>query len=364
MQKTGQQEAQVISTDTNALREAIARARLLAERSVMPIYSNVMLHARPENAWLTITAGSPDAQIALDVDSDIDEALSICVDAERLSLALNVPGEKTKISMEGERVKIATGKSVFRLPHIEAKNFPLLLSQGDKIAAFECAWLGDDLKRVLPFTGSADHLILYCRGVSLRCLEGKLKIEGTNHAICASLEREIAWDANFSVMLPARSCEVIAAINPTRAILKHGTALFLGENVQLTSVYLQAQLLDLARVFPPDGSGAIVVDRKEFIDTVKAISAVSDAILKRTRPVRVTTDGAGTMAIEALGQSGDGRAEIAAEGPKLDGNFDAAFLASLAGAGESRLMLVPDQSPQRLSTFNGKLRAVITSLRV
>lgn len=355
----------MISTDSNSLRESISRARLLAERSIMPIYSNVMLHARPENAWLTITAGAPDAQIALDVDADIDEALSICVDAERLSMALNVAGEKTRISMEGERLKIATGRSVFRLPHIEAKNFPMLMSQGDKIASFECPWLGGDLKRVLPFTGSSDHVRIDCRGISLKGAAGKLKIEGTTGAVCASLKRDIGDSGIFSLMLPARVCEIIVAINPTRAILKEGTALFLGENMQLTSVYLQAQLADVERVFPEQGAEAIVVERKEFMDTVKAISAVSDPILRRTRPVRLTTDGGGVMVIEALGQNGDGRAEIAATAPEgWAGNFDAALLADIGTAGEDRLMLVPAQAPERLAVFTDNLRAVITGLRI
>ena len=355
----------MISTSTELLRDALSRARLIASTrtAVMPIYANVMLKARPENAWLTITASSPEAQIALDVDSEIDGVLELCVDAERLALALNVPGEKTKLSLDGERLKIATGKSVFRLPHIQAENFPILLSQGENIASFGCEWLAAALRRVLPFTGSSDHARLDSRGVSLKGRDGKVKIEGTTHATCAQLVHDVKDAGEFTVMLPTRVCEVLCEVEPTRAIFKQGTAVFLGENMQLVTVYLQAQLADTDRVFPAEGCDKITVARKELVDAVKSVSAISDVMMKRVRPVKLAmADDA--LVIEALGISAEGRAEVAASGKKWECAYDAAFVLALAHTSEDeKIELLQAAAPDRLAIADGNFRAVVVGSR-
>lgn len=354
----------MISTNTAQLHDAISRARLVAGRnSANEMFQMALLSARTEDAWLTITATSPDSQIALDVDADVEVPISICVDAERLALAVAVPGERSKLTIDGERLKITTGRSVFRLPTRPAADFPMLPSQGDKIASFECPWLSADLKRVLPFTGSSDHVRVDFRGVSFKGSEGVLRIDGTTGSKCATAVRDIADKSNFSFMLPRRSCEILVALEPTRAIFKNGTALFLAENMQYVTVYLQAQLADTAKVYPRVDAPIIVVDRKEFVDAVKSVAAVSDVILKRQRPVKLTvTDG--TLAIEALGQSAEGRAEIAAEGSNWSGCFDAELLTDLSeSADEEKLRLFVAPSPERTAVMDGLFMAVGTGTR-
>lgn len=356
----------MISTNTELLRDAIARARLVAGRnSAMPMYSTVMIHAAPENAWMTITAAAVECMIALDVEGDVDAPLSVCVDADRFALAVNVPGEKTKLSLEGERLKIATGKSVFRLPHQPADNFPLLLSDGKKVTSFESEWLAKSLRMVLPFTGSSDHARMEARGVSLKGGGGKLKIEGTTGAVAASLVRDLASD-NFSVMLPARSCEILAEIEPTKAILKDGTAVFLREDVQFTTVFLQAHLSDVEGVFPKPDAMTFKMPRAAFVEAVKSVSALSDAILKRSRPVRLEVDGLGTMVVSALSQNGEGRAEVECSGPAWEGSYDAGYLLALADTwigADLELRFAP--APNRLGTTGEEgLRAVTTEVRI
>lgn len=357
----------MIHVDTVALREAIARARLLAGRnSSMPIYSTVMLTAKTENAWLTITAASAEAMIALDVDADdIGAPLSVCVDADRFALALNAPGEKTRISLEGERVKIATGKSVFRLPHQPAEDFPILLSQGERIAAFDCEWLGAALRQVLPFCGDAGHPRMDSRGVSLKGNADHVKVEATTGSTCGSLAVEARGAEGFAAMLPRRSCEVLAELAPTKAILKGGSGVFLGPNFQITTTYLQGVLADTDRVFPPEDAPALVVARKPFIEAAKMVAAVSDVMLKRTRPVRIECDGLGTMVISAIGKSAEGRADLECEGLPYDGTYDSSFLVELAECSDDdNLTLRTASAPARIATTGAMgMRAVATSMR-
>jgi DNA polymerase III sliding clamp (beta) subunit (PCNA family) len=166
----------MISTQTKLLKDALTKARAIAlTNTTIPVLRMVALQGRPENAWLTVTASSLDAQIALDVDSDIDEPLACCVDLGRLLTAVDGQGETTKISMEGERVKVVCGRSVFRLPYANIEEFPMTKAPAETIAAFPCEWLGASIARVLPFIGDERDVRAYCRGASLKGRMGSFK---------------------------------------------------------------------------------------------------------------------------------------------------------------------------------------------
>jgi DNA polymerase-3 subunit beta len=329
----------MISTSTPQLREALSKARLLAGRtSGAPIFTNVVLNARPENAWLTITAANIDAQIALDVDADVSEPVAVCVDAERLSLALQAPGETTKLVIEGERLKVSTGRSVFRLPTIPTDNFPLLASSGDVLASFTSDWLGGAIKMVLPFTGSSDSPHTCSRGVALVGLGDAIRVDGTTMAVLGSAVRATPGIGNFSVMLPRRVAEVVEALAPTKAILKTATSLFLAENMQLVAKHLNANIPDLTIAWPKKGK-SITVDRAEFVAAVKVVGATADLTLKRFKVLKLVKDG-DTMVISVEGLDSDGRIEIAAGGDALDAHYDAGLLLDLAAIGDEDALVM------------------------
>ena len=329
----------MIECPTKPLHDALSLARHVTLRnSTIPAYAMVMLQARPENAWLTMTAAGTDCQIALDVEADIEEPLAVCVDADRMALALASPGEKSKLSIDKDgRLKIVTGRSVFRLPASPAEDLPLLLSQGDKIAAFECAWLADSLKRVLPFTGTTDAVRIYVGGVSFSGGDEGVRMNVTTGHVAASLLVPGKIEP-FRRMLPRRVCDVLASTAPTRAIVKPATAVFLGENVQITCAYLAAEMPDVTRAI--QSKPLIEVDRKEFIETVKTISALSDVQLKSYWVVRLGAIG-GELTIEAMTMSGEGRATIPCSDVVWEDHFDAGYLVALASSvGGEKLSLL------------------------
>lgn len=328
----------MIAVSKPALQAALAKARLVAlGNSTLPILTTVMLQARPENAWLTITASSLDAQIALDVEADIDERIEVCVDAQRLAGAVDSPGDTTKIKLEGERVKVSTGKSVFRLPYLPAADFPLVQSKSAAIASFECEWMPDVIDRLLPFAATTD-IRQYLNGIAIGFDGSSISLTASDGHMAASVGRALDGTAKFNIILPRRIAAALKSINPTRAVVKGGEMLLLGENVQVVSKLIEGAFPDLRKFFAIDKAvGRVTMNRKLAIQAVKSCCAVIDF---KVKAVKIAIEGE-TAAISVAGNDGtDGVVEIDASGENFNfGLMDRVALAMLDSGTEDEITL-------------------------
>jgi DNA polymerase III sliding clamp (beta) subunit (PCNA family) len=353
----------MISTQTKLLKDALTKAHAIAlTNTTIPVLRMVALQGRPENAWLTVTASSLDAQIALDVDSDIDEPLACCVDLGRLLTAIDGQGETTKISMEGERVKVVCGRSVFRLPYAKIEEFPMTKAPAETIAAFPCEWLGASIARVLPFIGDERDPRAYCRGASLKGADGQLQITATNGHSAAVLRHEIVEKRGFDILVPRRIAEALAGYEPTRAIVRVGSITFLGENLQLQSQLIEGVMPDISKFFPdtpPDGT--FVAPRAAALAAVKACASVSSN--KMARPVRLAIAN-GVPFIEGVSTDTDAKIELEGSGDDFDiGLQDRAALALIeAIAGET--VTLSRRGPERIYAGDDALQCVATTYRI
>jgi DNA polymerase-3 subunit beta len=324
----------MISVPADALRAAITKARAIAlNRSTLPILQTVMLTARPENAWLTLTASSLDAQIALDVECDIDRRIEVCVDAEKFSAAMDVPGDRTKLSIDGERLKVATGRSVFRLPTLPATDFPLMASTGNGVVPFDCGWLVGALARVLPFCAVNDVTRPYLNGPTIASNgAGTITLTASDGFMGAQLVCD-ASAAAFDVIVPVRVAAMLKSVSPTKAIVKRGEVLFLGENVQLITKLIEGKLPDLGKQFSAPRVGGIKANRKALAAAVKSCCSLADMKIKAAR----IAVGDNVAVVSAAGNDGsEGRIEVEAAGENFDfGLMDRVALALIeSGAGD------------------------------
>jgi len=352
----------MIECSRELLLAAISKSRKVCHHGTLPILGNVMLVADPINAWVTLTSTDLDAQLALDVEADVDEELTTCVDAERLYQALSVEGEKTKVTLDGEKLKIATGRSVFRLPRLDAKEFPLMRSPENATASFDCDWLGAAFLKALPFAGLDNDPRVHFRGISLRALDGVLTLSATNGAAAAQITRKIDESRQFEVMLPRRLCELLPELGAARAIIKDGSVLFLGENMQLVAKLLEAKLPDFEKVFVKPDAGHLNVDRKELESAVKACAPLSANKVVRSVGLRVADS---VCHVEGLGMSGEAHFEIdAPDSSPLEIQVQDKFVLALLGCCDGEKAEIIFDSNEKLGVSVGELRAVAMGYRI
>ena len=332
----------MITAPRQAIQAALAKARLIVlGRSTLPILSSVLVQGRPENAWFTITASSLDAQIALDVEADIDEPFGCCIDAAKFGAAIDGPGDTTKIKMDGERVKLTTGRSVFKLPFLPEVDFPLMLSTSAATASLPCEWIAGDMKRLMPFCGEDTDPRPYLRGITVSANGADAKLISTNGHAAAQITRQIESKGNFRVIVPRRVAEALKSIALTRAVIKGNEMLFLGENVQLVSKLIEAQLPDFSKFFTAQSDGHLTTDRKAAIQAVKACASIDDM---RVKAVRIAMEGDGAFVSLASNAGAEGRVDLEATGQDFNfGLIDHMLLALLESGADDSITLTSDQ---------------------
>lgn len=358
-----------ITVEREPLLAAVSRLRSVCRKSAsVPLSGSILVKASDANAWMTLTATTTDCEMSLDVECDImGGAIEFCVDAERLAQALGAPGESALLRMDGDRLRVAIGKSVFRLPVEAATYFPWMTVDKAAVASFPCEWLPAAVGAVLPFTGSDDlHPNAYTRGVSISA-DGTsfIRVEGTTGAAAASFTREQKVDAPFTVMVPWRVAEVVAKLPLTRCVVRGGSVLFMGDSIMLTSKTLPAQLPNLDRVFEA-GKRWQEIDRKALIEAVKTVAPITELMHKRFKPIHLCPQENG-IAFAAVGGASEGRVLVEAcesDSEPLEGHFDAAQLLALAGIGEGERVRFCYDTPQALVVRDGAMRAAVTSLRI
>lgn len=344
----------------SALEVALSKCRAVADgKSTIAMFGMVLVQASAANAWVSLTAASPDAQIALDVDADVSKDIDVCVELDRLYSSAGVPGDEVKLAMDGERLKVSVGRSVFRLPTQPSKDFPLLASKDAAIATIGCSggWLQTGIKSVLPFCGGESHPDSFARGVCVRGAASTVEIIATNKASLGSLRITTTTDGAFEAMIPYRTAQAIAQLHPTRAILKPGSLLLLGDSMQFISKLLPPGFPDLSRTWPK-GEHQLQANRAALVAALKSVTPMTETALKRWKPVALKC-GADLLVIEAHGSGAEARTEVSVTSTmSFELTFDAGLLHNLLNCGNSENVTFVFDSPKIFSVAEGDMRAV------
>lgn len=355
----------MISLPTKTFAAALAKARAIAPASTtLDILKCVMLQGRPENAWLTVTANNLDAQIAIDVDSDIEGQIACCVDLSRLSTAIDVPGDTTKLTMDGDRLEVSTGRSVFKLPQRPIEDFPIAGNQGDTLASFTCEWLGPLIERFIPFVADDNDIRPHLKAVMLRNVDGLLQVGASNTHMAAFTERQIDEKRSFDILIPSRIARGLPAFVPTRAIVKKSGILFLGENMQLVSKLIDGVMPDLKPFFAEfKVDGEYKVKRADALRAVKSCASMSDS---KARAVRFGGEDGAPFIEAANVNATNGEARVGLEGSVRDfdiGFHDRVAMTVLESCEDKEITLLRS-GVNKIHVFDGDFKAIGMAMRL
>jgi DNA polymerase III sliding clamp (beta) subunit (PCNA family) len=147
-----------------------------------------------------------------------DEALDICVHAERLAPVLSVAGEYVDVTVQKNgRAKFSTGGYNVTVPMFSGEDFPLVSLAGDPIADFDVVGLSALLSSVL-FAANAKDIREFCRGVWLESDGSTLTATATNGNILATAQITTAAPA-FAFLLLTHATELLIEMGASRLVV-------------------------------------------------------------------------------------------------------------------------------------------------
>ena len=288
-----------INVERGAFLKALSHVQSVVERrNTIPILSNVMIDAAKGQVKLTAT--DLDIEIVEALPADVLRNGAATAPAHMLyDIVRKLPDgaqvQAELLSSEGGRLAVSAGSVRFELACLPKEDFPQMAA-GALPHRFHLA--ADDLKRIVDktrFAISTEETRFYLMGIYLHAAkDGKAKAM-----------RAVATDghrlARYELELPSGAADMPGVIVPRKTVtelrrllddadgaieisLSDTKVQFTFGAVELTSKLIDGTFPDYQRVIPSGNDKSLVLEAKEFSQSVDRVSTIS---ADKTRAVKL-----------------------------------------------------------------------------
>jgi DNA polymerase-3 subunit beta len=254
---------------------------VVSNRTTLPILSNALIRA--EGGRLTISTTDLDTGIRAVVDAEVEKAGATTLPARRLlSIVRELPAAELEIEVDAKHnASIRSGQSFFRILGLPEEDFPPFpKTEGAKIFKIKQSQLKDMLKRV-SYAISTDESRYVLNGVLMSFKDGKLILVATDGRRLALVETELEYpkSSEGDVILPAKAVnELERLLNGdellTISLAENQIAFDMGQ-LYLVSKLIEGNYPNYKQVVPSEAKERIVLERENFLNTVKRIALLS-----------------------------------------------------------------------------------------
>jgi len=265
---------------------------IVEKRTTMPILSNLMMNVHGDVVEITATDLEVSIRDAAAAEQ-IEEEGSITVNARKLFEILKaLPDETLKITCSPDsKVTIKGAKSTFHVMGMSIDNFPKLpemdVSGLHKVRV-------DTLKEMIDrtsFSVSTDETRYNINGFLLEKEEDKIKMVATDGHRLAVIEKEYDLDIGESkrALLPRKGVMELRKLLDEEGEeefflgITEKTLLVKKEKVSMNVRLLEGEFPDYKRVIPEGNDKTALLDKNEFLSSLKRASILSEDKIKGVR---------------------------------------------------------------------------------
>lgn len=345
-------------------------------RNTMPILANVLIEAHDDGVQLTAT--DLEVGVRASLGGEILAPGSVTVDARKLyEIVRELSEESLELKrLENDRVEIRSGKSVFRMVGLDAKEFPAFTKSAEGNRS-ECP--GDILREMIDktiFSISTDESRSNLNGALIHELDKtKVRMVTTDGHRLSLIEREIGpLGVGKSAIIPRKGLVELKKLLEDTG--EESVSLGFTDNmmfvwrgdVEMSIRLIDGEFPDYDKVIPTDSVSEAKVPQHSLFRALRRVSLLSS---DRYRGVKVEFR-PGNMAISANNPDlGEAVEEVDVEygGALLTIGYNAQYLLDILGVLEQgdqvELALKDDQSPTLLKcNGNDSLLYVVMPMRI
>lgn len=312
-------------------------AGIVEKRTTLPILSNVLIRKEGETVSFTGT----DIEMQVRTHAGIgagEENQATTVSARKLIDILRSLGSgEVGIDLDGNRLRIKSGKSRFALQTLGANDFPTV--NVSAAAACEASVAQGQLRHLLQlvhFAMAQQDIRFYLNGLLLVFGSTGLKAVATDgHRLAFAELPDVKASAEAEVIVPRKTVlELIRLFDDgddeaQLQVLGHQLRVAFGE-IEILTKLVEGKFPDYQRVIPTGYTKAVEMDREEFAQALGRASILTN---EKFRGVRLTL----TPSLLKI-QSNNAEQEEASEdldidydGPGLEIGFNVSYLLDVLG---------------------------------
>ena len=345
---------------------------IVERRNTMPILANVLIESHGGQIHLTAT----DLEVGIRgrLEGEVARDGVVTVSAKKLyEIVREAPEETLQLRrLENDWVEIKSGKSVFKIVGMDAREFPEFPKfEGEKLSSVPAKVLREMIERTI-FSVSSDETRYNLNGVFVEeTTDGKVRMVATDGHRLAMIERGIgALGLSKGVILPRKGLAELRKLlegveeGLVSVGFKENMGLVVRENVELFMRLIEGDFPDYSKVIPKDNPQLVRLEQDEFLHALRRVSILSS---ERYKGIKMDFK-EGKVSISAsnpdLGEAVE-EIEIDYQGKALTVGFNARYLIDvlsvLGSGGEVGVALKDDVSPSvlRKSDDDGYLYVIM-----
>lgn len=319
--------------------------RVVEARNTIPILSHVLLDADADG--LRVVGTDLDIVATSTAPAGVITHGAICVDAKLLSdIVKKAAVETISLELDGDRLKIISGRGKFTLQTLPAADFPSF-ADGSYDAEFELDIAA--LFAPVAFAMSTEQTRFYLCGVFFVGKDGTFTAVATDgHRLSRNA---VDGEASFGgIIVPSKMVDLLPKGVVTVSVSGEKIR-FVSGDFSLTSKLIDGTYPDYPRVIPMNNDKFVIVDRQDISKAADRVTTVSS---ERGRGVKLAVT-AGLIALSARSDVGSAEDEVAAEydDEPIEIGFNSSYLKDVLAVlpdGPVKFALADSGSPARITS--------------
>ncbi len=258
----------------------VMASKAVAKKSVKPVLAGFLFDVSEEvNVFATDMETGVRARL---VANEVEGEGKFVVDASTmLEIVKNLPSDIVTLELDGDALKISSGRSRFTLSTMDPSEFPEVVSaETDRFMEIDTSILEEMVDKVL-FSAATDEFMRNLYGVFWELSESSLRLVASDGFRLALMEQpaEMGVELSFLISLPSMKELKNVLSNTSEPTLKlrfDGKRLSVeAGDVEVTMRVVDADFPDYRRVLPQEHTTRVVVSRDEMLESLKRVMVIS-----------------------------------------------------------------------------------------
>lgn len=300
-------------------------------RSSIPALEGILLKA--EGFQLTLTGYDLEMGITTTIEANVRQAGEIVLSAKLLGdMVRRLPsGEVSIYTNESSNATIKGGVAEFDILAMSASDYPDLPTPGaDHTLTIKAGMLRGMIEKTLYAVSQDDKKPAHT-GELFAIEEDKLTVVALDGYRLAIVERPVQAEKHIRIIIPAKTLTEVNKLlgddeDDVRISANRRFVVFNSGNYTILSRLIEGEFLNYANVIPNGCKTRVVLETRDFIDTIERASLIITERLKN--PLRILFDASGKVTVRCQTNLGKVVDEFAAqvEGDPVEIGFNNRYL--------------------------------------
>lgn len=350
-----------IVTDREQLLEPLQQiAGVVERRQTLPILANILINAG--NSLMQMTATDLEVELKTEAKAECAGIADFTVPARKLlDITKALPeGAKINLEVEGDKVKLQSGRSRFTLGVLPAQDYPVIepTPSSSVLSIKESTF-----KRLIEktqFAMAQQDVRYYLNGMLLEISKGEIRTVATDgHRLALSQSNEaVTKEINIQVILPRKAVIELGRLlkdsdNTIQIELSNNYIKVLLENAIFTSKLIDGRFPEYQRVMPSGSDKEVEADKKTLRQSLTRASILSN---EKYRGIRFSIEN-NLLQLQAHNpeqEEAEEELEVAYQGDELKIGFNVGYLLDAISAIEEDNVIIELKDSNSSALMYGK----------